>query len=50
MAAPMAAVVPRAFSLAGPLTAPFAASAVLRVAAVGLALRLDIPRRPAAAA
>jgi hypothetical protein len=50
MAAPIAALVPGAASLAGPLTAPFAASAALRVAAVGLALRLDVPRRPTASA
>jgi hypothetical protein len=43
LAAPLAALIPRAATLAGPLTAPFAAAAALRLAAVGLALRVDVP-------
>ncbi len=40
LATPLAILVPGAAAVAGPLTAPFAASAALRLAAVGLALRL----------
>jgi MFS family permease len=44
LAGPLAALLPPAAAVAGPLTAPFAASAALRLAAVGLALRLQVPR------
>jgi MFS family permease len=50
LAGPVAALLPRAAAVAGPLTGPFAASAALRLAAVGLALRLELPRRPGPAA
>jgi MFS family permease len=42
LAAPLAALAPGAAALAGPLTAPFAAAAALRVGAAALALRLDV--------
>ena len=42
LAAPLAALAPRAAALAGPLTAPFAVAAALRVGAAALALRLDV--------
>ncbi|HEX9241185.1 MAG TPA: MFS transporter [Anaeromyxobacter sp.] len=44
IAAPLGGLLPRAAAIAGPLTAPFAASAALRLAAAGLALRLVSPR------
>jgi len=40
LAAPLASSLPAAAAVAGPFTAPFAASAVFRVAAIGVALRL----------
>lgn len=43
LAAPIAALVPAAAAVAGPLTAPFAAAAGLRVAAVAVAARLEVP-------
>jgi MFS family permease len=49
LAGPLTALLPRAAAVAGPLTAPFAASAALRLAAVGLALRLRVPRPGGAA-
>jgi hypothetical protein len=47
LAAPLAAVAPRASAVAGPLTVPFVAAAGLRLGAVALALRLDGPDRRA---
>lgn len=41
LAAPLAALAPGAAALAGPLTVPFALAAALRLAAAGLALRLE---------
>jgi hypothetical protein len=43
LAAPLAAAIPRAAAVAGPLTVPFLAAAALRLAAVPLALRLEVP-------
>lgn len=45
LAAPLAALAPGAAALAGPLTVPFLAAAALRLAALPLALRLEVPAR-----